>query len=263
MQVDITTAAPPLQATCAECGYPFYPGADLCQSCGLADDLRIARYASVAGCACAATHWLNRNGRGVDYHGCQRGGVVTQQRRRERVRERNAEWAALHREGLSMRQIAALWGKAPSTVSRALREALKRPEDPVEGGEGGNAPPAHAHTRSAPPPITSGPFSVGSIGSLGLGAYAASPPAYQRRHPWRSLPGAPRPAPRGPPAPRCTPVRPRPRLGPPVGNGRGAARLQGRARHLVESKTTRGLWVIPPVWAKLWEIRVRLALQQK
>ena len=148
MQVDITTAAPPLQATCAECAFPLYPGADLCPSCGLADGLRIARYASVAGCApeCAATHRLNRNGRGFDYHACQRGGVVSGLRRRERARERNAEWAALHREGLSLRQIAALWGKAPSTVSRALREGLKRPEKITSG----NAPPAYAHTRSAP-----------------------------------------------------------------------------------------------------------------
>ena len=216
MQVDTTTAAPPLQATCAECGYPFYPGADLCPSCGLADSTaphypfvpaclicgtkrdnstgpcpscgapgkhwptcdacgdppsltgdgadayllapdckagrcleQRARYASVAGCApeCAATHRLTRNGRGFDFHGCQRGGVVSGLRRRERTRERNAEWAALHREGLSMRQIAGLWGVAPSTVTRVLREPLKRPEKILEG-TGGNAPLAYAHTRS-------------------------------------------------------------------------------------------------------------------
>ena len=115
-------------------------------------DLERARYASVAGCApeCAATHRLTRNGRGFDFHACQRGGVVSG-RRRERARERNAEWAALHREGLSMRQIAGLWGVAPSTVSRVLREGLKKTgEDKAEELGELSRPPARAHTRSAP-----------------------------------------------------------------------------------------------------------------
>ena len=229
--------------------------------------LRIARYASVVGCApeCAATHWLNRNGRGVDWHSCQRGGVVSGVMRRERTRERNAEWVALYRQGLSMRQIAGLWGVAPSTVSRALREVLKKTgEDlsaPMETGEL-SRPPAYAHTRSAP--LDHVRAVQRRLNRLSRGRGLRFEPAGMPAPPPLAL--AARCAPARlpwPPAPRCTPVRPRPRLGPPVGNGRDAARLQGRARHLVESKTTRGLWVIPPVWAKLWEIRVRLAFQQK
>ena len=148
MPTDTTTAPPELQATCAECGGPFSPGG--CPSCGLADDLHDARFASVAGCSpkCAGSHWLNRNGSGVDWHSCQRGGVVSGVKRRERTRERNAEWVALYRQGLSMRQIAALSGRAASTVSRVLRERLKRRPEVSVGSS--KASPAHAHTRSAP-----------------------------------------------------------------------------------------------------------------
>ena len=135
---------------CAAGAFLLPKGAELCPSCGRAPDSEPSgKDAATCSYECAASHWLTRNRRGFDYHQSQRGGVVSGIRRRERVRSRNSEWAGLYNQGMSMRQIAATWGVAPSTVSRVLREPLKRrPDMPV--GTDNAFPPALAHTRGGP-----------------------------------------------------------------------------------------------------------------